>query len=162
MENKFEIYSPPECVCCEDRAETYLYDSDPYLPKVLVCERCKDKIIAVQRTTNQGYPRCVAALKASNYKVNDAIDKIYNRWDKENKMNVKAKFICQSKTQSKNWNKEPKFLYDYKFTAVAGDSEENKKFFASTPSGEIVIRSVRDDLYEPGKYYYVTFDEAEA
>lgn len=76
-------------------------------------------------------------------------------------ISVKAKFICQTKTQSKNWNPSPEFLYDYKFVVVTSGSEENKEFFASTPSGEITIRSVREDLYTPGKEYYMYFEEAD-
>lgn len=81
-------------------------------------------------------------------------------------MDVRAKFKCQSvrKTYTTIWNGNEHsqgFLYDFEFGVVNGDSEENKQFFASTPSGSIKLASVRDDLFEPGKEYYLDFKEAE-
>jgi hypothetical protein len=76
-------------------------------------------------------------------------------------MNVQAKFTCQAMTKRKNWNVDQPYVYDYEFSAVTGNSEENKRFFGSTPSGEIKLRAVRDDLYEPGKDYYIEFRPAE-
>ncbi len=83
---------------------------------------------------------------------------------------VRAKFICTvvSKRRAVGWW-DPKgthhagesFLYEYEFMAVTGDgAEENKDFFASTPSGEIKLRAVRDDLFEPGQEYYLDFAAA--
>jgi hypothetical protein len=46
---------------------------------------------------------------------------------------------------------------------VTGNSEENSKFYASTPSGEIKIGVLNLEvagLFELGKEYYVTFDQA--
>lgn len=83
-------------------------------------------------------------------------------------MSVKAKFQCISikKYKSNVWDTEGKksvdgFLYSYEFQAVTGTSDENKSFFASTPTGNISMAAVRDDLFEPGKSYYLTFDPAE-
>jgi hypothetical protein len=52
-------------------------------------------------------------------------------------------------------------VHDYKFNAVSSGSEENKSFFASTPSGSLSLSSVRDDLFEVGKEYYLDFSPAE-
>ncbi len=76
-------------------------------------------------------------------------------------MKTTAKFTCQSKTQVKNWNANPEFIYGYKFSVVTGTSEENKQFFASTPGGTIELSAVRDDLFVPGKDYYLDFSPAE-
>lgn len=81
-------------------------------------------------------------------------------------MNVRAKFHCYSvrKYHTTTWvGGKPVlgFLYDYEFNVVMGDTEENQKFFASTPSGKINISSVRDDLFEVGKDYYLDFSPAE-
>lgn len=82
-------------------------------------------------------------------------------------MDVRAKFNCYSvkKTYTTKWeggNPVLGFLYDYEFSVVTSDNnDENKKFFASTPSGKINIQAVRDDLFEPGKSYYVDFSEVE-
>ncbi len=68
---------------------------------------------------------------------------------------VRAKFNCTSKTEFKAWNKE--VWYQYKFQAVIGDTEENKTFFASTPSGSIELGAVKSDLFEVGQDYYLDF-----
>jgi hypothetical protein len=83
-------------------------------------------------------------------------------------MVVKAKFRCASKTQYEStvWdenheNPRPGFVYSYEFSAVMDGSEENKKFYASTPGGSITLSAVRDDLFVPGHYYYLDFTPAE-
>jgi hypothetical protein len=88
-----------------------------------------------------------------------AIELINNIHERGYKVSVVAKFTCNSIKKSRNYN-GPEFVYDYQFNAVTSGSEENKQFFGSTPSGEIILRSVRNNLYEPGKSYYVTFTEA--
>jgi len=93
--------------------------------------------------------------------VKEAFDRRCN--NKENsKMTVIAKFNCVLKTQRKNWNPDPPYLYEYEFQPVTGGSKENEQFFASTPGGSIKLTAVREDLYVPGKAYYVTFSEAES
>jgi hypothetical protein len=83
-------------------------------------------------------------------------------------MNTRAKFTCFSvrKYRSDVWDNQTghsteRFLYDYEFNAVSGNSDENKEFFASTPSGSIKLSAVRNDLFEPGKSYYLDFSPAE-
>lgn len=82
-------------------------------------------------------------------------------------MNVRAKFSCTSVTKQMGgkYNSEGKYesgvVYDYKFSAVTGGTDENKSFFASTPSGQISLSAVRDDLFEIGKEYYLDFSLAE-
>lgn len=84
-------------------------------------------------------------------------------------MSVRAKFNCIStkKYASTVWDKDGKkpqqgFAYSYEFQVVTGTSEENKGFYASTPSGTITIGAVRDDLFQPGKSYYVDFTPADS
>lgn len=81
-------------------------------------------------------------------------------------MNVRAKFHCSSmkKYHTTTWaNGKPVlgFLYSYEFHVVMGDTDENQKFFASTPSGTINLSSVRDDLFEVGADYYTDFSKAD-
>lgn len=82
---------------------------------------------------------------------------------------VRAKFYCTSvtKTMGSRWNADGKYesavVYNYRFQAVTGgpnETEENKKFFASTPSGTIELQAVRDDLFEIQKEYYLDFAPA--
>lgn len=75
---------------------------------------------------------------------------------------VRAKFVCNSKTEflSTVWEgnqPKPGKVWQYKFYVVTSGSEENKAFFASTPTGSIELSSVRDNLFELGKEYYLDF-----
>jgi hypothetical protein len=54
------------------------------------------------------------------------------------------------------------YMYNSKFQCVYGDSDENKKFFASTPTGHIELSQGREDLFQPGKEYYVDFTVVDA
>lgn len=82
---------------------------------------------------------------------------------------VRAKFQCMAKApyEIAIWDEEHKNVvgngtaYRYEFYAVTGDSEENNKFYASTPGGNISLYAVRDDLFVPGKPYYLDFTLAE-
>lgn len=77
---------------------------------------------------------------------------------------TRAKFVCQSVSKSKHWNgsSENKFLYTAKLNPVTGNSDENKKFWEATPSGQIELTSILTDAFEPGKEYYVDFTPVEA
>lgn len=68
-------------------------------------------------------------------------------------MDTRCKFKCTSKTE-RTWG-SPKTVFEYVFSIVYGDSEENKRFFAATPSGELKIGVVRDGTFEVGKEYYL-------
>lgn len=70
-------------------------------------------------------------------------------------MTVRCKFRCNSVEKRLDNYKEPRFLYTYDFSAVYSGSEENEKFFAYTPSGSLKVGSFKDDLFEPGKEYYL-------
>jgi len=67
---------------------------------------------------------------------------------------VRAKFKCHSMAKRTGWGATP-FLYDYKFSAVVDNNAENQAFFAATPSGELSLTAVKDDLFEVGKEYYL-------
>ena len=78
-------------------------------------------------------------------------------------MNVRAKFKCveikkyMGGTYDSRGKYVPGVLYNYRFNVVSGDSEENKKFFASTPSGLVELHSIRSDFFELGEEYYLDF-----
>jgi len=75
-------------------------------------------------------------------------------------MSVRVKFYCAEvvKGIGGRYDDEGKYasgvVFSYKFSVVSTGSEENKKFFASTPSGSMSITALRDDLFEIGKEYY--------
>lgn len=67
---------------------------------------------------------------------------------------VRCKFECITKTERKGWGDTAK-VYEYEFMAVTSGSDENKAFFAATPSGSLKVGCVRDDQFEIGKQYYL-------
>jgi len=74
---------------------------------------------------------------------------------------IRAKFTCTQVTKFKSgWGDYP-IHYNFKFQAVSSGSEENKKFFAATPSGSIELSALNADLFEVGKEYYIDFIPAE-
>lgn len=79
---------------------------------------------------------------------------------------IRAKFRCVSirKYESNIWNpqtnrSETGFLYAYEFYPTSSKEGEDAKFFASTPSGKLEMSAVANDLFVPGKYYYLDFNE---
>jgi hypothetical protein len=76
-------------------------------------------------------------------------------------MNTRAKFQCTSVTKSKHWDGTGRFIFNAKMTPVTSGSEENKEFFAATPSGTIELGQFNEELFVPGKEYFVDFTEAE-
>jgi hypothetical protein len=78
----------------------------------------------------------------------------------EDMMDVRAKFSCSSVTKFKSgWGDYP-IHYNFKFQVVSSGSEENKKFFAATPSGILELSALKEDLFEVGKEYYLDFSPA--
>lgn len=76
----------------------------------------------------------------------------------------RAKFYCTSvlKTRQSRKNKEtgvyePASVYTYKFQAVSSGSEENERFFASTPSGSIELSALKENLFDLNEEYYIDF-----
>lgn len=69
-----------------------------------------------------------------------------------------TKFLGEGKTEQVN-------AYDITLYAVtANGSEENKKFFTNTPTGNLTINTVNEDAakqFVKGKEYYIDFTEAE-
>lgn len=64
-------------------------------------------------------------------------------------------------TKTKHWNGSENFLFTAKFTPVTSGSEENKRFYEATPSGTLELSQFKEDLFEPGKDYYLTIEKAE-
>lgn len=81
---------------------------------------------------------------------------------------VRAKFKCTSvlkqlwgtnNLETGKWEQKPAFTY--RFQVVSSGSDENKQFFASSPSGSIELQALREDLFELDKEYYLDFTPAE-
>ena len=73
-------------------------------------------------------------------------------------MTTRCKFKCTSVEKSVGWDNF-EFLYAAKFTAVYDNSPENKEFFAATPSGNLIVSTVKQDVFQPGKSYYLDITE---
>jgi hypothetical protein len=83
-------------------------------------------------------------------------------------MTVRAKFAVNSierfntsvYADGKSTIKE---CQNIKLSAVCGNSDENKQFFASTPSGQLQLGTVNVEAaakFELGKEYYIDFTPA--
>ena len=69
---------------------------------------------------------------------------------------TRCKFVCNKVTKQLGFNGHP-FVYGAEFGVVYGNSEENKKFFAATPSGNLTVGTAAQDVFEVGKEYYLDF-----
>jgi hypothetical protein len=74
-------------------------------------------------------------------------------------MSTRAKFICTEVAKRQGWGNFP-VLYAAKMQPVSGGSDENKEFFAASPSGSIELSTVKADHFEVGREYYVDFTPA--
>ena len=74
---------------------------------------------------------------------------------------TRCKFHCNSVRKSvTREGMEEKFVYEADFFAVYDGSDENKEFFKWTPSGSLKIGVYKEDIFQPGKDYYVDLTEA--
>lgn len=72
---------------------------------------------------------------------------------------IRCKFVCVEMGKRVGWG-ENKVLHHAVLTPVGSGSEENKKFFAATPSGKLEVSSVVPDAFEVGKEYYIDISPA--
>lgn len=81
---------------------------------------------------------------------------------------TRAKFVLTSKTEQRGYHYEngqstPEIHVTLNFQVVTSGSDENKMFFASTPSGELKLNLVNKalaDQFELMKEYYVDLTPA--
>lgn len=74
---------------------------------------------------------------------------------------TRAKFKCVEITKSEGWDKaQAPFNYVAKLLPVTSGSPENDAFFLWTPSGSIELKTLRDDHFQVGQFYYVDFTPA--
>lgn len=74
---------------------------------------------------------------------------------------TRCKFKCHEVSKIVDFYNSEKFLYTAKFSPVTSGSEENKKFFAATPSGSLSIGTYSEDLFMPGKEYYLDISDVQ-
>jgi hypothetical protein len=83
---------------------------------------------------------------------------------------TRCKFRCNRVTEQlmsvSEYDKDGKYIgnkettvYGAEMYPVTGTTEENKKFFASTPTGEFKVSCVTR-RFEPGKEYFIDITEA--
>lgn len=70
---------------------------------------------------------------------------------------TRCKFICNSKREYKTGDI---VAFDYAFSAVYGDSPDNKEFWHYTPAGQLNVSVVKDGTFEVGKSYFLDIHEA--
>lgn len=78
-------------------------------------------------------------------------------------MDIKAKFTVNGVTKRKGWDGKNPWVYDITLNPVVSGSEENQRFYAATPNGEIKLITVNEsaaNTFEPGAEYYVNFEKA--
>lgn len=76
-------------------------------------------------------------------------------------MTTRCKFHCQSVRKFVGWGHDKVLVHEAEFTAVTSGSEENKQFFAATPTGSLKIGTYKEDVFQPGKDYYLDIFEAD-
>lgn len=73
---------------------------------------------------------------------------------------TRCKFTCTSVRKFVNHDSDRAtnpFRFEADFQVVYGNSDENKQFFASTPSGSVKLSTYREDVFVPGQDYYLDF-----
>ena len=81
-------------------------------------------------------------------------------------MTVRAKFICNGVEKTHRGTdaegNSRGFLYNAKLSAVyqGAEGSENKKFWESTPAGQITLNSILEEAFAPGAEYYIDFTPA--
>lgn len=79
-------------------------------------------------------------------------------------MTVRAKFVVHSITRQKGWGGAAE-IQNIKLMPVTTGSDEDKKFYAATPSGEVNLGTVNPEAgnyFELGQAYYLDFTKAAA
>lgn len=81
-------------------------------------------------------------------------------------MSILAKFVISEKVKTLISSHEGKPVYGYRIKGypVYQGTEEEKEFFASTPSGNLELATINKaaaDQVEPGDKVYITITKAE-
>ncbi len=81
---------------------------------------------------------------------------------------IRCKFLCNGINETLQYVRDPetntsglKPVFTASLNVVTGQSEENKKFFLSTPCGELKVGLHADKEFIVGKEYFVDITLAE-
>ncbi len=77
-------------------------------------------------------------------------------------MTTRCKFKCTGVRKVVSWRDKTKFLYEADFEPVTGGSPENEKFYEATPNGSFKVGQYKEDLFQPGKEYFLDIAPVEA
>ncbi|HDR9026933.1 TPA: hypothetical protein QDB14_001103 [Burkholderia vietnamiensis] len=78
---------------------------------------------------------------------------------------VRAKFKVTQLSQREHWDKQKGSIHDIQLQPVVSGSDENERFYAATPGGQISLSTVNDDAarqFRLGAEVYVDFSPADA
>lgn len=78
---------------------------------------------------------------------------------------TRCKFVCNRTEQYVGYiyngnQSRQTMLHQATFTAVSSGSDENKEFFAATPSGTLTVGTHEGPRFQAGKEYYLDITEA--
>ncbi len=76
---------------------------------------------------------------------------------------IRAKFKVVSVTKNLHWDSQKGALSTIRLTPVTSNSDENKAFFEATPTGQLDLGVLGDDVaanFKLGGEYYVDFTPA--
>lgn len=78
-------------------------------------------------------------------------------------MSIRAKFFCnQAARRAETWNNGQLGNERIELSVVQGGTPEDRVFQAASPGGEVKLEIANPDAmgyFQPGKKYYVTFEE---
>lgn len=84
------------------------------------------------------------------------------------KKTIRCKFKCNGINETETYVRDSKTntggmksVFTASFYVVTGESEENKKFFLATPSGELKVGLHADKEFVVGKEYFIDITPAE-
>ncbi len=81
-----------------------------------------------------------------------------------NPLRVRCKMKVQEVVRTERWDKPGAEMATIRANVVTGGSDENKRFFASTPGGRMEINAIDDATlpFKPGQEVYVEIIAIEA
>lgn len=98
----------------------------------------------------------------SDYEYNNMVE-LHKRQQLEAEGKVRAKFKVHSVVQNIGYSAANPVNYTVKLIPVCDGSEENKRFYAMTPGGDITLTTISEkagSIFRAGQEYYIDFTPA--